>query len=117
VKQWLMAALLLAAGCGSKDEPATPVVKPAPQTTIQAAVVEIKTSQAPIRVEVTGQVMPIFQAVLSSRIQGTIDKLLVREGTLVVKGRRSLSWTTATCGRSCPAPQRKSRMPRRTSTA
>lgn len=82
-----MAALLLAAGCGSKDEPATPVVKPAPQTTIQAAVVEIKTSQAPIRVEVTGQVMPIFQAVLSSRIQGTIDKLLVREGTLVVKGQ------------------------------
>lgn len=48
---------------------------------------EIATSQVPIRVEVTGQVTPIFQATLSSRIQGTIDKLLVREGTPVAKGQ------------------------------
>jgi RND family efflux transporter MFP subunit len=41
----------------------------------------------PIRVEVTGQVAPIFQATLSSRIQGTIDKLMVREGTKVSKGQ------------------------------
>ena len=82
-----MVALLMSVGCGSKEEPATAVVSAAPETTIQAAVVEIKTVQVPIRVEVTGQVRPIFQATLSSRIQGTIDQLLVREGTQVVKGQ------------------------------
>ncbi|MBH0191842.1 MAG: efflux RND transporter periplasmic adaptor subunit [Nitrospira sp.] len=87
MKRWLMAALLLAAGCGSKDEPATSVLSDAPQAVIHAAVVEIRTSEAPIRVEVTGQVVPIFQAVLSSRIQGTIDQLLVREGAPVVRGQ------------------------------
>ena len=87
MKRWLMTVLLLAAGCGSKDEPPTPVLSAAPQAAIQAAIVEIRTSEVPIRVEVTGQVVPIFQAVLSSRIQGTIDQLLVREGTPVVKGQ------------------------------
>lgn len=69
------------------EEPTTSVVSAAPQTTIQAAVVEIKTVQVPVRVEVTGQVTAIFQATLSSRIQGTIDSLLVREGTRVSKGQ------------------------------
>ncbi|HEX5647097.1 MAG TPA: efflux RND transporter periplasmic adaptor subunit [Nitrospira sp.] len=85
--RWLMAALLLAAGCGSKDEPATSVMPAAPQAAIHASVIEIRTVEAPVRVEVTGLVMPVFQAVLSSRIQGTIDRLLVREGTPVVKGQ------------------------------
>lgn len=83
----LIAAVLVAAGCGSKEEPATSVVSAAPQVTIQAAVLEIKTVQVPVRVEVTGQVTAIFQATLSSRIQGTIDTLLVREGTQVSKGQ------------------------------
>jgi RND family efflux transporter MFP subunit len=86
VKRMLIAALLLA-GCGSKEEPTTTVVSAAPQNTIQAAVVEVKPTSVPIRVEVTGQVAPIFQATLSSRIQGTIDKLMVREGTKVSKGQ------------------------------
>jgi len=83
----LLIALLLAAGCGSKEEPAASAVSAAPQAAVQAAVVEIATAQMPVRVEVTGQVTPIYQAVLSSRIQGTIDKLFVREGTQVVKGQ------------------------------
>jgi RND family efflux transporter MFP subunit len=84
VKQ-ILVALLLLAGCGSKEEPTTTVVSAAPQKTIQAAVVEAKSTSVPIRVEVTGQVAAIFQATLSSRIQGTIDRLLVREGTKVSK--------------------------------
>lgn len=83
----ILIAVLLLAGCGSKEEPITPVFMAAPQKTIQAAVVEAKHASVPILVEVTGQVAPIFQAVLSSRIQGMIDKLLVREGTNVSKGQ------------------------------
>lgn len=83
----IVLAVVLATGCGSKEEPATAVVSAAPEKTIQAAVVEAKPASVPIRVEVTGQVAPIFQATLSSRIQGTIDKLLVREGTNVSKGQ------------------------------
>lgn len=86
VTHMFIAALTLA-GCGSKEEPITRVVSAAPQKTIQAAVIEVKHASVPIRVEVTGQVTPIYQATLSSRIQGTIDKLLVREGTKVSKGQ------------------------------
>lgn len=86
VKQILIAVLLLA-GCGSKEEPAAPVVSAAFQKTVQASVIEAKHVSVPIRVEVTGQVAPIFQATLSSRIQGTIDKLVVREGSKVSKGQ------------------------------
>jgi RND family efflux transporter MFP subunit len=89
-KRWLIAAVLLAAGCGSKEEPVPAAVSAASQSAIQAAVVEIKPAQVPVRVEVTGQVMPIFQATLSSRIQGTIDTLLVREGARVSKGQTLL---------------------------
>lgn len=78
---------LLTAGCGSKEEPALSPVSAALQASIQAAVVDIKTAQVPIRVEVTGQVATVYQATLSSRIQGTIDKLLVREGMQVSKGQ------------------------------
>jgi len=87
VRRLLMAVVLLSAGCGSKEELTISIVSTPPQATTQAAVIEIRTSQVPIRVEVTGQVIPIFQAILSSRIQGTIDKLLVREGTQVFKGQ------------------------------
>lgn len=85
--RWLIAAVLLTAGCGAKDEPVVSAVSAAPQSTIQASVIEIRSVLAPVRVEVTGQVTPIFQAVLSSRIQGRIDQLLVREGAPVVRGQ------------------------------
>jgi len=85
--KYIVLAVLLLTGCGSNEEPATTVFSAAPQKTIQVAVVEAQSTSVPIRVEVTGQVAPIFQATLSSRIQGTIDKLLVREGTKVSKGQ------------------------------
>lgn len=87
---FLVAVLVLLAGCGSKEEPATAVVSAASPAAIQAGIVEVRNSQVPVRVEVTGQVTPIFQATLSSRIQGTIDTLLVREGTRVSKGQTLL---------------------------
>lgn len=87
---WLIVAIPLAGGCGSKEEPATSVVSASPRAPIQAALVEIQTAQVPIRVEVTGQVATVIQATLSSRVQGTIDKLLVREGTQVTKGQTLL---------------------------
>lgn len=87
MKRWVIITLLFLTGCGSKEEPATPVVSPVPAPTIQASLVEIATTQVPIRVEVTGQVAAVYQATLSSRIQGTIDKLLAREGTQVSKGQ------------------------------
>jgi len=63
------------------------VVSAASQEAIQAEVVEVKHVSVPIRIDVTGQVVAIFQAALSSRIQATIDTLFVREGTPVVKGQ------------------------------
>ena len=83
----LLAAALLPAGCGSKEESITAVASATSQETIQAEVVEITYASVPIRIDVTGQVAAIFHAALSSRIQGTIDTLFVREGTPVVKGQ------------------------------
>jgi len=87
VKRWLVLVTMVASACGPREDPAPTAVSAAPQSAIHGAVVEVATVQAPIRVEVTGQVAPVYQAVLSSRVQGTIDKLLVREGTQVVKGQ------------------------------
>ncbi|NGZ02549.1 MAG: hypothetical protein CV090_05815 [Nitrospira sp. WS238] len=83
----LLVAIALLAGCGASEEPPTTSVSAASAKTIQVSLVEVKSTTVPIRVEVTGQVAAIFQATLSSRIQGTIDKLLVREGTKVSKGQ------------------------------
>lgn len=86
VKQALVAILLLA-GCESKEGPEMPAVSSASPVSIEAEIVEITHTPVPIRIEVTGQVTATFQAVLSSRIQGSIDKLFVREGTPVSKGQ------------------------------
>ena len=83
----LIAATFLLVGCGSKEEPITALASATSQETIQAEVAEITYTSVPIRIDVTGQVTAIFQAALSSRIQGTIDTLFVREGTSVVKGQ------------------------------
>ncbi len=83
----LIAVLFVSAGCGQKEEPPTPPVSTIPSQPVRLSVIDIKAVDVPIRVEVTGQVTPIFEATLSSRIQGTIDKLLVREGEQVVKGQ------------------------------
>ncbi len=87
MKRALIAIILFLAGCETKEGPDTAVVSPVPQRSIQAEVVEIQYTAVPIRIEVTGQVAATFQAVLSSRIQGSIDKLFVREGAPVSRGQ------------------------------
>lgn len=90
---WLGLVLLVLSGCGQSQEPSrlgeTSSVT-AIQPAIQVPVIEVKTSQVPVTVEVTGQVTAVYQATLSSRIQGTIDNLLVREGSVVRKGQTLL---------------------------
>ncbi|MGZ8383257.1 MAG: efflux RND transporter periplasmic adaptor subunit [Nitrospira sp.] len=85
---WIGLSLLWLTGCGQAQEPSRPGEGPsamAVQPVIQTAVIAVKTSQVPVTVEVTGQVTAVYQATLASRIQGTIDNLLVREGSLVRK--------------------------------
>ncbi len=86
----VVATTLLLAGCGSKEQLTTAVASATSQEAIQAELVEIKYASVPISVEVTGQVTAIFKAALSSRIQGTISTLFVRDGTPVVKGQTLL---------------------------
>lgn len=88
---WWMALVVLALGaCGQGEEPSRPgagASTMAVRPTIHASVVEVKVGEVPVSVEVTGQVTALYQATLASRIQGTIDELLVREGTPVRKGQ------------------------------
>ena len=73
--------LLLGVSCGPSQEPGRPGDVPAGtagQQVIHARVIEVTAGQVPISVEVTGQVTAVYQATLASRIQGTIDNLLVR---------------------------------------
>lgn len=80
-------AFLPLAGCGVKEE-STPVTNSSEaRRTIRAEVIKVVQTSVPIRIEVTGLVAAVYQATLSSRIQGTIDTLLVREGTVVSKGQ------------------------------
>jgi RND family efflux transporter MFP subunit len=50
-------------------------------------VIGVHSATIPLRVEVTGQVTPVAQALLSSKLQGTVQDLRVREGTAVSKGQ------------------------------
>ena len=82
-----MAIAALITACNSREEPVQPTGTPAPTASIQAVVTEVQTVQVPLRVEVTGQITALVQATLSSQVQSTVDKLLVREGTVVKKGQ------------------------------
>ncbi len=84
--RWLAAALLLIAGCGQGENAQSPTVVSI-QPALQSAVIEVRTVEVPIRVEATGQVTAFYQATLASKIQGMIDKIYVREGSVVTKGQ------------------------------
>lgn len=78
---------VLIAGCGASEESATVQTASESRKMIRAEVIEVTQTTVPVIVEVTGQIAPVYQATLSSRIQGTIEKLLVREGMTVSKGQ------------------------------
>jgi RND family efflux transporter MFP subunit len=80
-------ASLLIAGCGMSEESVTVQNSPELRKTIRAEVIEVAQTTVPVIVEVTGQIAPVYQATLSSRVQGAIEKLLVREGMTVSKGQ------------------------------
>ena len=109
--RFFIAAVLVVAGCGSKEEPSTSAGSASSQATIQAAVVKIETVQVPVRVEVTGQVTAIFQAMLSSRIQGTIDKLhtmaMIREWHVAARAGGYVTTVAANDKGSRTAPVQK----------
>jgi RND family efflux transporter MFP subunit len=82
--------MLLVAGCGPSEETSRPgktINEPTAPPPLQVELVEVKAAEIPRRVEVTGQVAAVYQATLSSRIQGTIENILVREGHQVHKGQ------------------------------
>lgn len=76
--------LLALTACGREEAP--PALPPAP-ISIQAPVVPVVMATVPVRVEVTGVVTAASQATLSSKIQGTVQEVRVREGSTVAKGQ------------------------------
>ncbi len=88
IRYHMAVLLLLLAGCGPSEDTSRPETSmTVTQPALQVALVEVKTAQIPLRVEVTGQVAAVYQATLASRIQGTIEEILVREGHQVRKGQ------------------------------
>ncbi len=75
-----------AGGCGSREE-SQPAASTTSRESLKARVEEVRAVQFPIVVEVTGQVAAVTQATLSSKIQGMVLEVRVREGTLVSKGQ------------------------------
>lgn len=87
-RRWCVIAVTaaLASGCGPRED--TPASGPLPGTAapIIASTDLVQTVEFPLVVEVTGQVTAVSQAVLSSKIQGLVREVRVREGSAVKKG-------------------------------
>lgn len=82
-----IAVLVSTTGCSEQKEPSAPGTqeKSISLPTIQASVIEARAVSVPLKVEVTGKVVAVFRATLSSKVQGTIQELRVREGAPVSK--------------------------------
>lgn len=82
-----LAGLLAVAGCGPSEAPAPPQADRSKPVLIQAELAAARIIQAPLRIEVTGRVIAATQATLSSKVQGTVQEVRVREGNAVSKGQ------------------------------
>lgn len=80
-------AFLSLTACGPQQDQPPPAVSAALPASVQSQVIEVRTAEVPIRLEVTGQVTAASQATLSSQIRGTVQELKVREGTIVARGQ------------------------------
>jgi len=78
-------AILLFAACQREEAP--PPRAPGAAPTVHAAVLEVRSTEVPTRIEVTGQVAAASQATLSSQIQAAVEDLRAREGAAVTKGQ------------------------------
>jgi RND family efflux transporter MFP subunit len=83
----LVVGLVALAGCGPSEAPAPPETVRSKPTLIQAELATARVVSVPIQVEVTGQVAAVTQATLSSKVQGTVHAVRVREGSTVSRGQ------------------------------
>lgn len=85
----ILSFLVFVAGCGSREEPTPNAGSPggAGPAVVSAAVLDVQSAQVPIQIEVTGQVTAVTQAMLSSKVQGLVQEMRVREGERVSKGQ------------------------------
>lgn len=101
-KIWLMIAgaltVLGAAAFFSSREAPPPVPAQAPGSgaasagdALSGSVIEVSAEEIPILVEATGRVASTREAVLSTKVQGTIETLSVREGSAVAAGQTLLT--------------------------
>lgn len=81
----LLIMAVCAVSCGRSDDGSSVAVSAPSPATIHAAVTEVAFVKMPIRIEATGQTTALFQTTLASRIQGAIQEIRVREGSVVLK--------------------------------
>lgn len=85
--------VLLATREGGRPSPTQSVVaRPAsPAGSTPVSLVEVAAGDVPIHVEASGRVASMREAVLSTKLQGTIETLAVREGSVVAAGQTLLT--------------------------
>ena len=71
--------------CGRGDDSSSIAVSAPPPPSLHAGVTDVTFAKMPTRIEATGQISALLQATLASRIQGTIQDIRVREGSVVSK--------------------------------
>lgn len=81
----LLIMMVWSASCGRSDDSSSIAVSAPAPPTLHAPVADVTLTTMPIRIEATGQITAVLQATLSSRIQGTIQDIRVREGSVVSK--------------------------------
>lgn len=78
-----IAGIVLVAGCGRKTEPAA---EAAPPPAVDAEVLVVAQTEAPVVREVTGTVRPELSAMVSAKLMARVVDVPVREGDLVRRG-------------------------------
>jgi multidrug efflux pump subunit AcrA (membrane-fusion protein) len=71
--------------CGRGDDSSSIAVSAPPPPSLYADATDVTLAKMPIRIEATGQITALLQATLASRIQGSIQDIRVREGSVVSK--------------------------------